>query len=295
MPSKGTLKSWAFKSVVLLSLTRWYNVLLTAVAQYIAAFFIFNQWHSRIQILQDVTLHLIVLCTTIFIAAGYIINFFYDKEVDLINYPKRTKLFLLLNKDFLLKVYFILVLIGLSIATFASIKIGLFFFVFSFMIWFYSHKLKRIPYVRELVATVLTIASFFSITLHYGKISYEMFLYGWFIFFIILIREGFKDQEQVKGNAIYSYYSLSIINNSKRFLTLINVLAAVALMPLLLFYLQDNYSQRTFIIMVIIWMILLFAVLILHKKLNVKYVSMANNLLKLAIVLSMVGLFWLNS
>ena len=285
--------SLMFKSMILLSLTRWYNIALTAIAQYIAAFFIFNKWYNRWDILFDTKLHLIVFCTSVFIAAGYLINFFYDKEIDLINYPKRTQLFLVIDKEFLLRFYFALLGIGLIIAFFASFKIGLFFLAFSTLLWLYSHKLKRIPYVRELSATLLTIASFFSITLHYNVISLNMFLYGWFIFFIILIREGIKDQEQIKGKVVYSYYSTLLVNNPKRFLFFLKISSVLAFIPLMLFLFYNGYLHYTFWIMSIIWLILMAAVFLLHQRLNIKYAGLGNNLLKVAIVLSLLGLVWI--
>lgn len=285
--SKDTL---IFKVIVLLSITRWYNVLLTIIAQYIAAFFVFNRWFDRWQIFLDYKLHLIVLCTAIFIAAGYIINFFYDKEVDLINYPKRTQLYMQLSKHFLLNFYFILIILGLILALIASWKIGLFFFVFSFLLWFYSHKLKRLAYIRELSASFLTIASFFSITLHYGHFTNQMLLYGWFIFFIVLIREGIKDIEQNKGNAVYSYYSASIVNKPIHFLLLLKGLAIIAVVPIVLFAYSPNSSAITLFFMISIWFILLSSVFIIHQRYSSKYALLANNLLKMAIVLSLVGM-----
>jgi len=260
------------------------------MAQYIAAFFVFNQWFDRWQIFLDYKLHLIVLCTAIFIAAGYIINFFYDKEVDLINYPKRTHLYMQLSKHFLLNFYFFLIILGLTLAILASWKIGLFFFVFSFLLWFYSHKLKRIAYIRELSATFLTIASFFSITLHYGHFTKEMFLYGWFIFFIVLIREGIKDIEQNKGNAVYAYYSASIVNEPAKFLLLMKSLVILAIAPICFFgyFIENKWITLSF--MIAIWLMLLMAVFVVHQKYSSKYAQLANNLLKIAIVLSLVGM-----
>lgn len=285
--------SLIFKATVLLSITRWYNILLTVLAQYIAAFFIFNQWYDRWDILLDAKLHIIVLCTTIFIAAGYLINFYYDKEVDLINYPKRTRLFMVISKNFLLNAYVLFVGVGLLIAFMASFKIGLFFLGFSFLLWFYSHKLKRIPYVRELSATLLTIASFFSITLHYNVLNQDMFLYGWFIFFIILIREGIKDQEQIKGKAVYSYYSTFIMNNPRRFLIFLRLCTLLAFVPLVWFGIYNGIGHYSLWIMAVIWLMLIVAVFILHQKLNPRYATIGNNLLKFAIVLSLLGLVWL--
>jgi 4-hydroxybenzoate polyprenyltransferase len=290
---KKKLKGKFVKLLILLSLTRWYNILLTAIAQYLAAFFVFNNRSTFWQTLQDVNLHLIVLCTSLFLAAGYIINFFYDKEVDLINYPKRTQLFLRLNKEFLLRTYFITIVIGLILAFFASFKIGIFFFVFGFLLWFYSHKLKRIPFLREVTATLLTITSFFSITFHYGWINADMFFYGWFMFFIILIREGFKDIEKIKGNAVYSYYSNALVNNSKLFLLFLRACCLVAFLPIVFFAMLKGLNHITLWTMIINLIVLIGSVFLLHRKLNKTYAGLGNNLLKFAIVLSLFGLIWL--
>ncbi len=288
-----TKDTFVFKIIVFLSITRWYNILLTAIAQYIAAFFIFNKWLNRWDILFDYKLHLIVLCTSIFIAAGYIINFFYDKEIDLINYPKRTRLYLSLNKQLLINTYFILIAIGLILAFLASLKIGIFFFVFSFALWFYSHKLKKYAYLREIAATFLTIASFFSITLHYGHIKLDMFLYGWFIFFIILIREGVKDLEHQKGNAVYAYYSASIINKPAFFLMILKFLALLSILPIIFFFYTYQLNHYSLIFMLTIWLMMLLAVFIIHKRYNSKYAKISNFLLKIAIAFSLLGLIWL--
>ncbi len=285
--------SLTFKIIVFLSIIRWYNILLTAIAQYLAAFFIFNQWYSRWQILTDIKLHIIVICTSIFIAAGYLINFFYDKETDLINYPKRTRLFLHLNKNFLINSYFFLIIIGLILAFMASLKIGIYFFSFSFLVWLYSHKIKKIAYLREITATLLTLTSFFSITLHYALIETDMFLYGWFIFFIILIREGIKDLEHTKGNAVYSYYSSSIINKPSFFLLLLKILALLAYIPIFVFYYIYQFKHNSIFFMIAISFIMLAALFIIHQKYESKYAQISNNLLKIAIALSLLGMVWL--
>lgn len=287
------IKSKLIKLLILLSLTRWYNILLTMIAQYLAAFFVFNNRQNFKETFQDMNLHLIVLCTALLLAAGYIINFFYDREVDLINYPKRTQLFLKLNKEFLLRTYFIMVAVGLILAFVASWKIGVFFFCFGFMLWFYSHKLKRIPYIREISATLLTIASFFSITLHYGWLSQEMFLYGWLMFFIVLIREGFKDIEKIKGNAVYSYYSLRLLEDPIKFRNILHVLAWSTLIPLGLFIYFMGIAHISTIAMCLVWLLLMAAIFTIQVKVNKRYAALGNNLLKLSIIIAILGVVWL--
>jgi 4-hydroxybenzoate polyprenyltransferase len=91
-----------------LSIIRWQNILITALAQYLAVLFVFNPGESKLELFLDIHLHLIVLATACAVAGGYIINSFYDLEKDLINRPERTLFNRVVSKDFCLKFYFLM-------------------------------------------------------------------------------------------------------------------------------------------------------------------------------------------
>ena len=76
------------KLLSLFSVVRGYNILVIVLAQYLTSIFIFAPHISLRRILLDPNLFVIVLASTGVIAAGYIINKFYDKEKDLINRPQ---------------------------------------------------------------------------------------------------------------------------------------------------------------------------------------------------------------
>ena len=67
------------KMLSLFSVVRGYNILLIVIAQYLASIFIFSPEKSLRYVLLDIDLYFIVLATTCVIAAGYIINNFYEK------------------------------------------------------------------------------------------------------------------------------------------------------------------------------------------------------------------------
>ena len=93
---------------------------------------------------------MIVLASATAIASGYIINNFYDSEKDLINRPNKSMLDRLVGRRTKLNFYFILNFLSLLSALFVSYKAALFFFLFIFGIWFYSHKLKKYLFHRKL-------------------------------------------------------------------------------------------------------------------------------------------------
>jgi len=66
----------------LLSVVRGYNILIVVIAQYLGSIFIFSPNKPPKEILLDPNLFLIVLASAAVIAAGYIINNFYDADKD---------------------------------------------------------------------------------------------------------------------------------------------------------------------------------------------------------------------
>ena len=136
------------KIIALLSTVRWKNIIVTVFAQYLAFLFAFNTkddlWNSLIK----TNVHLIIAATAFILAGGYIINNFYDLEKDLINRPHRTRFQNLISDGFKLKFYLVLNIIGLLIAFIASWRIFIFFLIYGFLLWFYSHKLSKIVFVR---------------------------------------------------------------------------------------------------------------------------------------------------
>src|SRR5690606_39237019 len=85
---------WPFRNWLPLTglarLTRLPNLVMIAIAQYLAAIFLIGEhvdWH---QYLTDHRLFLLVTSTVLIAAAGYVINDYYDVKIDFINKPKRV-------------------------------------------------------------------------------------------------------------------------------------------------------------------------------------------------------------
>ena len=137
--SKVTLKKIAsFFSVI-----RGYNIWVIVLAQYLSAIFILAPEKRALAIILDWRLFLIVIAATLTIASGYIINNFYDAKKDLINRPKKAMIDRLVSQETKLKVYFTINFIVALLMFFISWRALLFFSTYIFLIWFYSHKLKK--------------------------------------------------------------------------------------------------------------------------------------------------------
>ena len=152
--SKST--SVFYKLLSLVSVIRGYNVLVLIGAQYLAAIFIFSPQKSLRIVLLDIQLFFIVFASVCVVAAGYIINNFYDVKIDRINRPIKANLDGFVKQQTKLEMYFLLNFLGFFFGWIISWKAALFFAAYIFAIWLYSHKLKKRPFIGLLIRSILT-------------------------------------------------------------------------------------------------------------------------------------------
>jgi 4-hydroxybenzoate polyprenyltransferase len=282
------------KIISLFSVVRGYNIPIIVLAQYLAAIFILSDNHRALEVLLDFNLFIIVLASTLTIASGYIINSFYDSKKDLINKPNKTLLDRLVSQKTKLQVYFSINFFVFLIAFLVSWRAVLFFSVYIFLIWFYSHKVKKYPIIGNLMAAVMAVLPFFGILLHYQKIDiilenvnnekyYVIFAHASFLFLLILIREMIKDLENIKGDLVQNYqtipilYGESVSKQAITFLTLLTVVPVYILIEVVDVGYMDIYFYISFIV-------LLFFLLKLWRSTSKENYVLLHNILKLIIV-----------
>jgi 4-hydroxybenzoate polyprenyltransferase len=231
--------------LLLLKAVRWYNVALMLISQYLVAIFVFhipeNYWHF----IYDIRLHLIVLSTSLALAGAFLVNGFYDLDKDLINQPQRVMVYKKLGQDFLLNIYAATCIAAILLALAASIKVFLFVGGLIFMFWFYSHKIQKLPLLREITATLLAIAPLVAVWLHYGNMHMGLLIYLGSLAIVGFTREVVKDLEGNKGNIIFGYQTVVVAAGkqfTKQWLVLVNlVMAAVFLFGFAVFVKEWDY------------------------------------------------------
>lgn len=223
--------------LVFLSLVRWYNLLVVAMAQYLAAYFILHHEALWYHILLDWRLFVVVSSTGLIIAGGYIINAFYDVEKDLANRPQEVIVGRVLTKVFAIRGYLIVNGLALFLSLLIQKELFLFNALFAFGLWFYSHKLKKKPLLGNFAAASLTVAAFFAVCVYYGFVNQVILVYAIFIMLITLIREVVKDLEAIKGDMIYGYQTFPVVYGIRRTKKLLYLLLLSCLLPFVLLYL----------------------------------------------------------
>lgn len=275
------------KSLSLFSIVRGYNILMIALAQYLASIYILAHNLPLRKVVFDLQLFVIVLASSLVIAGGYIINSFYDSEKDLINKPTKSMLDRLVSQRTKLSAYFILNILSVLLASYVSFKAVLFFSIYIFGIWLYSHKLKKQPYLGNLVSALLAIAPFFAVFVYYRNFESVIFVHAMFLFLLILAREMIKDMENIAGDIAQKYRTVPILYGIRFSKTCISFLVLLTLLPaLLLIYNFDVGFMYIYFISSIV-LLILFLILLWKSEFKKHYVWL-HNILKFIIV---VGVF----
>lgn len=198
------------KFISFVSVIRGYNILVLILAQYLASIFIFSNASAK-HVVLDINLFLIVLCSGLSVASGYIINNFYDAKKDLINKPNRTFFNRLISQNTKLKIYFALNFLVVVLASFISFRAVLFFSFFIFSLWFYSHKVKKQAILGSVMSSILAITPFFGVLLYYKNFYGVVFAHASYLFLLLWIKDMTKDLANISGDFAQNYRTIPVI------------------------------------------------------------------------------------
>lgn len=235
---------------------------------YVSTFFLFNQEESLRKFVFDYKVHGIILCAMQSIAAGGIINRFYDKEKDEVEKPFRSRLQSFLKEKYFLYSYVILNVFSLGISAVLSWRIFIFFLIYQFIIWFYSHKLSKMLIINNLTFVSLTLYPFFGLLVYYKHFSYKLFLMAAFLFLIMLTIDLIKDVLTSNVDRVFGYNTIANVFGKKvsyiviGFVIFANVLVSI----LLLFFIpKTNYMLGYFSLSILFFVMMSFPILTYQK------------------------------
>jgi 4-hydroxybenzoate polyprenyltransferase len=281
------------KFISLFSVVRGYNIPIIVIAQYLSAIFILAPEKRALSILLDFDLFIIVLASSLAIASGYIINNFYDTKKDLINRPNKSMLDRLVSQKTKLNVYFTLNFIVVFLAIFVSWRAFLYFSVYIFLIWYYSHRIKKQLFFGNLMSAFLSVLPFFAVFLYYKNL-YEVILgHAVFLFLLLLIRELVKDLENIKGDLANDYRTIPIVYGEEVSKKIITILSISTIIPvyILIEVFDVGYMDIYFYTCLII---LIFFQLSLWKSNTKEQYLLLHNVLKFLIVAGVFSIILIN-
>ncbi|WP_349241544.1 geranylgeranylglycerol-phosphate geranylgeranyltransferase [Asprobacillus argus] len=283
-----------YKLFSLLSVVRGYNIAILVAAQYLAAIFIFSPKKSARSVILDLHLFYIVFASVCVIAAGYIINNFYDVKVDRINRPIKAKIDSFIKQETKLSLYFFLNFIGFLTAYLVSYRAAIFFATYIFGIWLYSHKLKRYPLTGSISATVLTILPFFAVFVYFRNFSKIIFVHAIFLFLVIMVREFIKDLESIKGAVANNYDTFPVAYGEKRTKQLSVLLIGLTLFPAAILFTYPAISYMKFYFYFAA-LVLIYVSVYLWKATTKSQYMRLHNILKLLLLIGILSLIFIDT
>ncbi len=175
----------------------------------------------------------VLLClSTVFVAAaGYIINDYFDINIDLINKPDKMVLDKVISRRWAMAWHTILNMAGVSLGFIVAWKTGQIYLGFtqvicSLLLWFYSTSFKRQVLIGNVVISLLTalavvVVGFYEKQIYHSfeaimspvgrKLIQIIGVYALFAFIISMIREIVKDLEDMIGDSKDGCQTIPII------------------------------------------------------------------------------------
>tara|TARA_R110002051_G_scaffold3395_1_gene18279 strand:- start:18486 stop:19229 length:744 start_codon:yes stop_codon:yes gene_type:complete len=237
---------------------------------------------------------MLVLASAAAIAAGYIINNFYDSEKDLINRPRKVMLDRLVSQNTKLSIYFVLNFSSVIMASYVSFRAVLFFAFYIFGIWLYSHKLKKITFIGNFVAATLALTPFFAVFVYYRNLDTVIFIHASFLFLVISMRELVKDLENMKGDLVQNYKTIPVVFGVKVSKGMLSLLAILTLIPLFLLVTRYNLGKMYLYFYGSLILLLLFLFVLWRSKAKLHYLLL-HNILKIIIVAGVISILLIDT
>ena len=214
-----------------LKMIRLRNLLFIALTQLLFQFCIYYPlYEGNIPADDNRRFILLVFASLLIAAAGYIINDYFDINIDEVNKPERMVVDKVINRRWAIAWHFILSITGILLTMLALPVFDKWYLVLGnifcvIMLWFYSTTFKRKLLIGNIAISVLT--AWTILLIFFSKVSVSdafgaahpgqpklfrfAFLYAGFAFIISLIREAVKDIEDMPGDARYGCRTMPIV------------------------------------------------------------------------------------
>ncbi|HRX93493.1 MAG TPA: geranylgeranylglycerol-phosphate geranylgeranyltransferase [Chitinophagaceae bacterium] len=172
---------------------------------------------------------ILLLFASLFIAAaGYIINDYFDINIDEINKPGKMVVDKVINRRWAIAWHFVLSFAGIVLTVLAVPVLEKWYLIVAnifcvLLLWFYSTRFKKQLLTGNVIISLLTAwtiliifysktgAGFVNQEVNYHRFFRVAFLYAGFAFISSLIREAIKDMEDMPGDAKYKCRTMPIV------------------------------------------------------------------------------------
>ncbi len=214
-----------------LKLVRLPNLFFIALTQVLFQFCIYRSLYQPAIQGNDLFRFILIVLASLFIAAaGYVINDYFDINIDEVNKPQRMVVDKVIHRRWAIAWHFMLSIAGIVLTALALPVWQKWYIILAnilcvALLWLYSTNFKKSLLIGNIVISLLTawtiLVIFFSkVSLAdafgFGEGAHDKFfrlafLYAGFAFISSLIREAIKDMEDIEGDARYGCRTMPIV------------------------------------------------------------------------------------
>jgi len=248
-----------------LSLFRWQNLLIIAVAQILVKYALFEPFKVTSNLalkLDGFQFSALVVATLCIAAAGYIINDINDVETDNINKPQKNTIGKNIKEQTAFNLFIGFNIVGVGLGYYLSNDVGnsgfvIVFILTSLLLYLYASYLKHIIVVSNIVISLLVSISLLIvgvfdlvpvITSSNQQTQFTFFSilldYALFAFLITFLRELAKDLEDIDGDYKAGINTLPIAIGRDRATKVLFGLIILSLILIISYVLNNLYTQE---------------------------------------------------
>ena len=302
-------------------LIRWNNLIFIILTQFLFYYFIilpgFNTQTNLIykNLLTPIYFYLLCISSVLIAAAGYIINDYFDLNIDRINKPDKIVVEKIIKRRWTIVWHWVLSGIGIIVGAFVSWRIHNIIIIFShigcaLLLWFYSTTFKKKILIGNIIVSLLT--SWVIMVLYlcefrdtlfldpvYHQILSRIFkftiLYSGFAFIISLVREIVKDIEDMHGDAAFNCRTMPIIwgiNVSKIFAATWLIVLIASLLIVEFYVLQYRWWWGILYCALLIILPLLFVLRDLYRANSIKDYHRLSNFIKIIMITGVLSMIF---
>ena len=302
-------------------LIRWQNLLFIVITQLLFYYCVYVPLLKQFPDTSKQILFFFLTFASVFIAAaGYIINDYFDIQIDIINKPGRIVINKFIKRRWAIVWHFTLSSLGILISFYISIKTGewlisvINIFCVLFLL-FYSTTFKRKLLSGNLIIAALTAwvilvvylfagADVFSLSgwanesvdFNVRKLFKFTLLYASFAFTVTLIREVIKDLEDMEGDRKYNCTTMPIswgVPASKVFTAVWIVVCIAALAIVQLYAWQSGWWYVALYTLLLIILPLVYMLRKLYKAATPAHYHALSNIVKMVMLFGILSMLFL--
>lgn len=248
-------------------LVRWKNLVIIALTQYLIRYTLLIPFVDFLS-LNDIQFMLLVVSTILVAAAGYIINDYFDIQVDQLN-NRKIIIGNSIKRREAMALHFIFSGIGVGLGFYLGLKVGMcnlgFINLFSASaLWFYSTHFKRNYLSGNLLISLLSALVLLIVALYDILPATELndinalvvfkiiCIYAAFAFITTFIREIVKDLEDLEGDKKMGYQTYTIVNGAEKAKRIIQTLSLATIISIAsILYSQFQTDKYSFLYVLI--------------------------------------------